>query len=318
MLTFRQILNKAWQITWQNPGLWFFGLFVALLGSAGEIEIFLRAATLKIEPGILTAFFSGLVEGGFFSLAGLKGLLIALVSQPLSLFIVLLLLMIIFGLTIFIIWLIIVSQGALINGAIHIIKNKKLSWSENFYFGISKFWSILTLNILAKVIFWLLFIVLGVFAALKFPDLVFLFIIVFILFISVLVIISFIIKYAICGVVLKNWQFSDALKLALKLFYKNWLLSLEIAIILFLIYLIINSLLIFFISLIFLYALRLFSVFFTAILLVLLTLVIIFIVVQIFLAVFHWTTWVLVFEILTNKKIIFISRLVNGWKKIFS
>ena len=68
MPTYRQILGKAWQIAWRNPSLWFFGFFVIMLGSGGEIEILLRSITLRRDEGIIAVLLSGLTQGGFFSL----------------------------------------------------------------------------------------------------------------------------------------------------------------------------------------------------------------------------------------------------------
>ncbi len=317
MLTYRQILKKAWQIAWQNPALWFFGFFVAFVGSVGEIEIFLRSISLEPEEGILQALLSGFIEGGLFTLGGLKGLLAALTTRPISLFIALLLLMIILGGSAFFIWLIVVSQGALVNGVVGVLKAKKTSWLENFSFGLSKFWPILILSILLKVILWGLFIVLGFFAALKFTGSVFLFIPAFVIFISLVVTLSFVIKYAIFGVILKNHSVGDSLNSALNLFYKNWLLSLEVAFILFLIFLVANSFLVFLVGLIFSYILKLFSDFSFLILLVLIIFAFIFIAIQILLTIFHWAAWILVFEVLTSKKAILVSRLISGFKRIF-
>ena len=42
MFLYRDVLSQAWKNTWQNKYLWFFGLFAALLGGWGDLEIVFR------------------------------------------------------------------------------------------------------------------------------------------------------------------------------------------------------------------------------------------------------------------------------------
>ena len=318
MPTYRQILSKAWQLTWQNPLLWLFGLFVAMLGSGGEIEILLSSITLGQEPGFLISFFLGLASGGLFSLAGVKGIFSALFTNPFTLFVILLLMMVMIGIAVLLIWLIIVSQSALINGVLAAGKNKPLKWSGNFYFGLAKFWPVLILNALAKFIFWVLFAGLSLLVSLKFYGSIFFFIIAYVIFVLLILVISFIIKYAICGVVLNNYRVGEAIDEALKLFYKNWLLSLEVAVILFLVYVVASGLLALVLSIIFAYAVQLFHLVPLVLILVLVGIYILFILGQLLLAVFHWASWVLVFESLNNKKVVMLSRLISGFQRMFN
>lgn len=316
MPTYRQILSKAWQITWRNPILWFFGLFVSILGGGGEIEILLKSPNLG-GGGLFQSFFDTLAERGQFFLPALQGLPKLLITQPFAIFIILLSLMVIFWLTVFVIWLVVVGQTALIKGTVDTIKSKRLNWLENFRIGLAKFWPIFSLNAVERVVFWFLFGVLGFFATLRQPYFAPLFGLSFLIFIPLIIILAFIIKYAICAVVLKNQRFLAALKSALRLFFQNWLLSLEIACIWFLIFALVNSFLVFFVPLIYFYSLKLFYFYSAAPFLAGAITFILFAFVQAFLAVFYWATWTIVFEILTSKKIIAVSRLTSGFKKIF-
>src|SRR3990167_11185977 len=36
---YRNILKQSWRLTWRNKYLWIFGIFAALLGNGGELEI---------------------------------------------------------------------------------------------------------------------------------------------------------------------------------------------------------------------------------------------------------------------------------------
>ncbi len=128
--------------------------------------------------------------------------------------------------------------------------------------------------------------------------------------------VSFIAKYAIIGVVLKDWRFSQALKLSWKLFTRNWLLSLEIAIVLFGIYFLATSFLLWLLFLIFVYSLKIFIGFTFGLPLVWLILLSVFIVIQIVLAIFHWATWAIVFELLTAPKTVLASWLSRKFKSL--
>jgi hypothetical protein len=317
MYTYRQILKQAFKIAWQNPSLWFFGLFVSILGGAGELEVLLGSSGFS-RQGALFSFWQGLAQGGLFSTEGIKGLSLALVTNPLYLIALALVLLIILGLSALIIWLLIVSQSALVGQAINITNKNKLSWHQSFQFGLVKFWPVLGLNALMRAVIWFLFVLLGFLAFLRFPGSTVIFIFGFIIFLSLIVIISFITKYAICGVVLKDWQFKSSIKSAWELFTRNWLLSLEIAVILFLIYVVVNFLLFFFLSLIFFYIVSTYLKLLSLVFLSFLILVLILLFAQIILAIFSWSTWAIVFKLLTGQETKLISRLISGFKKLTS
>src|SRR3989344_5706625 len=136
----------------------------------------------------------------------------------------------------------------------------------------------------------------------------------FMLFVWLILFLSFITKYAILFIVTKKQQAGQAVKGALNLFSKNWLLSLEVAVTLFVIYWLVNSAFLVLFREVMAYVL--FQrpgaiggyIFFSFV---------IFAFLQMLLAVFHWTSWVIVFQILNNKQLAFNSRLVDGFKKIF-
>lgn len=313
MYTYRQIFKQAFKVTWQNPSLWFFGFFVALMGSAGEVELL---GSYGVGGGVLFSFWQGLAEGGLFTAAGIRGIGKILVSQPFFLFLVALIFLLILGLSALVIWLVIVSQAALIGQIIGISRNETLGWRDGFNLGLVKFWPVLGLNVLLRLISFIFLALGAVFYFLNFPGSLLIFIIVFDICFVFIVLISFLIKYAICGVVLRDMPFVRALKSAWQIFIKNWLLSLEIAIILFVIYLITNSLLFWFINSILFIFLRFFSNFIFGLILVFLSLLAIFTFVQILLIIFHWASWAIVFELLTTPGTALVSRIKSGFKKI--
>ena len=126
MYTYRQILTQAFKIAWQNPGLWFFGFFIALWGG-GELELMFGGYGFGGQETVFS-FWQGLAEGGLFTIAGLKGAVKILFANPLYLFVILLLGLAVLGLTALFLWLIAVSQTAVIGQAEQEIKLERKFW----------------------------------------------------------------------------------------------------------------------------------------------------------------------------------------------
>ena len=316
MYHYSQIFKQALKIAFRNPGLWFFGLFVSLLGSAGEAEVLLGSYSFS-GRGLLFSFWRGLAEGGLFTLAGVKGIFQALFINPVYLFIILLIFLLVLGLSVLVVWLVMVSLSALISQTISVSRNQNLNWQEGWQAGLIKFWPVFGLNVLLRAIISALFLIIGLLAFFNFPGSVAVFIAAFDIFITLVLIVSFIGKYAICGVVLKDWPFIDAIKSAWELFKRNWLLSFELAIILLGVYLITNSILIFVLGLILLYSLKLFAGFTFGLVIIFLLIFAVIVFVQVILAIFHWASWAIVFELLTGKKSVLLSALKRGFDKVF-
>ena len=316
MPTYRQILWRALILAGRQKSLWFFGLFAIALGSGGEFDIIRRNITLGESQGLIRDFLAGLVfgsqSGNLFS-----GLLLDLKTNPLSVIFSLLLLVSMLAAFLGIIWLIIVSQSALISGLINTVKNKKTSWQKNFSFGRQKFWPVFSINLINRFLFWLLAaaltssVLLAVAPTTSLP-----FLLLFIILTSLLAVISFTARFAVLGVVLKNKNFRQAWSEAWSLWRRHWLVSLEIAGLIFLGFWLVNTFLVITISLGLFYSARwLYHLPWLIIIFNILALLL-FVAGQIFLALFHWTTWSLAFEVLTSQKA-FSSRIVNGLKRIF-
>jgi hypothetical protein len=317
MPTYRQILKTAWQIAKNNPVLWLFGFFVSVISGGGEIEILIRSVDLGSTSGVASALITGFIQGG-----ALRGEILAdlpklLITRPFFIFMMLLMFLVAFWIIIFGVWLVVVSQSALIKGVIDFVKNKKPSWRNGWHFGKEKFWPVLGLNAIEKAIVWVSFTVLGFMGYQQAVIFELPFIITFWILVPVIVIVAFIVKYAICGVILKNYNFKDAVRSALDLFYKNWLVSLEVALLMFVIYFVIELVLALVLSSVFVYTLKLLFFYTYAPIVAYLVTFLIFAVVESIVAVFYWVTWVLVFEILSNKKVVASSRITGAFKRIF-
>ena len=236
MTLYRDILGQSLKSAWHNKYLWFFGLFAALLGNAGEFELLFRGFSGKTN-----AFFPGLErlgETGIFSWQIFESLAQLSRQDPFSLFLALGVLLLIVLISLFLMWLAITSQVALVHSAGKMRANKKHNFKESLNIGTKKFWPVFGLNVVFKIAVYALFIVLSLpiissMGKVDFALSSLLYIVSFILFIPISIIFSFIIKYAIAFVVIKEAGFLIAIKQGWKLFVKNWLVSLEMAFLLF-------------------------------------------------------------------------------------
>lgn len=318
MITYRQLFAKAWQIAWKTPGLWLFALLAGFIGSAGEIELFFRSLTLGDSQSIIGEFFSGLAEGGLFSIKGMQGLVAAFLTKPIALVIIIIMLFAVIALMALAVWIVIVSQVALIWGVIKVVTKKKASMIESFAVGVSTFWPVFGLNLLIKAIIAGLFWLLGFVAIWQSPTTLYVFSGLFVVAIFIILIASFIIKYATFGVVLKKQTIAEALRASWGLFINNWLLSLEIAMIVFFAYwLVVDVALAAVIGLSFVNLVHFFEVAPWSLPLVVTGSLLVFIVVQALMTAFHWAVWAIVFELITSKKIVLTSRLNAAVGRIF-
>ncbi|MDA3802890.1 MAG: hypothetical protein PF488_03270 [Patescibacteria group bacterium] len=246
MLSYRIILKQAWQITKKYKYLWFFALFASItaIGGSWEYNIIIQNgggnivdnsyAWLEKMIGVfdlITALGAGFVamfKSGFFGI--MNGLAIIITTIAI----------LIAG-----IWLGISSQGALINSLKKILNNKNkkkeigIRIRENLTVGHKNFWPLFGLNILIKlfVLSALFFIGLPllILAIKDIAALHVLYIILFVIFIPLATGAALAVKYAVAYQVFDEKGFIVSLNRGLRLFIKNWLVSLEMAVILFII-----------------------------------------------------------------------------------
>jgi len=325
MTIYRNILKQAWQITWHSRWLWLFGLFAAVLGNGGIFNILINnIASVQNQGAIITNLNSLFAQG---SIGAIGASFVEVLSNLNFASFLVLLLILVFGL--FILWLAIVTQGGLISGGFRLHKNQPTSFKESWQRGLAKFWPVLWLNVATRVITYLLLVILGLpffFLYVATQNLVwqwFLLVVSFMIFIPVAIIIALLVQYAIMFVVVKNSEIKMSVKESWELFKKNWIVSIEMAVVLFIINilaglgLLISAL---FILLPFL-ILGFLGVYFTinslfvlAIILGGLVLVITVFIFGAILSVFKTTAWVILFTRLTEGTIIpKLLRLAESW-----
>jgi hypothetical protein len=245
---YRVILKDAAKIAWKYKFLWFFAFFAILFGNSGSVSIF--TDSYKDVGGGLD-YFDGLKEfyargvwadfwqnlGPFLSNAGV-GFYLSVVG----LVIVFLLLL----------WLSLSSQASIFGGVYKLVHGEEHGFKSIFKLGIKNFWKVLGVNVLANV----LIILLGFLIVVPFSSAIgndtlgaISVILAFLVLIPVSVVVSFVTKYAVIFMASKNDTLKQSVKNAWQLFRANWLISLEMAVMLFLITLLFAVALIFAIGL---------------------------------------------------------------------
>lgn len=237
MSLYRKILKQALKLTWENKYLWFFGLFAAFLGNGGDYQIL--AGLLGTEAA-RNLNFGDLIATNVFSGQSIEALKRLMLEAPLSFAVTLFIGLAVLALVVFVVWLVIVSQSALVNNSAGLIAGKKTSFEEGVVVGGKNFWPVFALNIAAKILIALCLYLITLPVVLSYgrinPVLANLFYLIFFLILVPLALaISFIIKYAIAFKVIKGKNIGEAIQRGWELFVDNWLVSIEMAVALFLI-----------------------------------------------------------------------------------
>ena len=242
---YRNIIAKAWETTKRYKFLWLFGFFAAFLGNAAEYKsLFKQLDNIKNNPDVYFNFSYYLT----FWVELVQGLQQVTFINMLALMLLLFLVIIV---VIVLIWLAIISQTAIIRAASKFDEGKKTSLKDGFVGSTKYFWPVFGLNLLAKVIIFLLLsllvtplLVVLIAKGAKMAALLTLLTIV--IFVPIAIIIGFVTKYAIAYIILKKQKYWEAFSNGWKLFANHWLVSIEMA----LIVLVINGVLAFLLALV--------------------------------------------------------------------
>ena len=235
--SYREILRQAYLINRRHKFLWFFGFFAAFLGVGGELEPFFRSFFNLSTTSENIFSLQELYKQGLFGtlLGNLQSFFGTYPWQAFFFFLM------IFVLTIVLIWLAIVSQIALFDSASRIAGKREASYGEGYRVGNRYFGSVLLVNVILKGALYVVLTIVGTTLLSWFlvrdnviGGLLFVFLF-FIVLVPVSVVISFIVRYAIAYIVIQGKQVGESMKLGWQLFKKNWLISIEMALIIVLI-----------------------------------------------------------------------------------
>ncbi|MEK7540474.1 MAG: hypothetical protein AAB558_04470 [Patescibacteria group bacterium] len=231
MRFYRNIISRASQIARRNKYLWWFGLFTLFLGGKGvEFELFFSDARLLGES--ISPF-----SAAFWKLQTWEVMqqnLLGVTGGPWPFFLITLALLFV------LVILVVISQGALIDAAAKIDTGGAYSLTQGVEAGKKRFTGLFGVNLIGKVIQYLLITLVGgvIFfispsrsaAALIYA--VFLFLVMT----PVAMLISLLMKYAQVEVMVYEARVGEAWQAAWKTFKTHWLVSVEMAALMFLLY----------------------------------------------------------------------------------
>lgn len=257
MFSYRLFLKQAWNITKKYRYLWFFGIFASLLSIGGEYQLITQSATTR--PGGSFLSNGNIIWQIILSPDFYQGFVNLATENSAALLAVICIFLLSVGLAVIMLYLAILSQSAIVSQSAQILLNKKKKTNLNISDGLAEakphFWRVLGLNLFSYIV-----VVLSLFL-ISLP-LVFLIItdtlaisiaytLLFIVFAPIALSIALLIKYAIAARVLENTSFVSSIQKGLKIFKNNWLVSLEMALILFIINFAVGIVTLFFIALLF-------------------------------------------------------------------
>jgi hypothetical protein len=240
MFLYRDVLKRSAMITWKNKYLWFFGLFASLLFGTARFNLSFSQSSEDWNGNFFASlanfFDKSLVSGNL-----LHGIGLYYKQDPIAASIFTVFFLVVVVLSLFLLWLAVISQVGLTADSAKIIKSgdkdEKPTIASGLSIGAKKFWPVLGFNLIAIALIYLFSAIAGLplvfMPARPSLDIMFLYVLLFIVFIPLALIISFLGKYAVCFSVIKGKKFVESIEDAFKLFIKNWLISIEMALILF-------------------------------------------------------------------------------------
>ena len=219
---YRQIIKEAWQITWHQKTMWVLGLFAAFIATGGALEVFSRHLNLVFTPHV--PFFWGEKVGWF------KDVTI----WPLAI----MLFLICLGLMVFVAFMSVRSFISLIIATDKYKADDKIDLDKIWHGGEKKFWGVLSVVVLFKIIIFLAGILSTfplwlIWTGNTWAGWVWIYPVMFLLGVAVAVVSSFLMVLTSAYLTLKRYTFGKSLKMAWQLFLNHWLVSLEMAVVIF-------------------------------------------------------------------------------------
>lgn len=229
---YREILRQAWHLTWHQRLLWVLGLFSAVLVSGGAFDVLARNISWSLQPNF------GFMSASWWRWGDWElGLAASLWLIALGLLLL--------GLAAFVVFVMIRSFISLILGAGEYKVGEKLDLEKLWHEGHGHFWPVLGTIVLARVLIMILsgltllplFLLIldkwNLFSSIIYPP-------IFLIGVVAGVVVNFLMIFISVFLVLEKYDWKKAAASAWRLFLINWLVSLEMALVMFAIYLLVG------------------------------------------------------------------------------
>jgi len=240
MHLYRHVLRKSWHLAWKNKFLWFFGFFAALLGANGNYDTVVQAAqAADVSVGLRIPYLSFFLEQEAIRVFTPRNLAVLAQNEPFNFLMFTVLFILSLGIIALLVWIVIISIGAIIYAAGKMEAGEKTDFREAFRAGRTEFWKILSVYLITKIaVAIVLFIIsvplyflIGYFASLNGVV----FVLAFLAMITLAIIAAFLAVLSSAFIIIKRQGIMESLDSAWKLFQKNRLICFETAFILLLV-----------------------------------------------------------------------------------
>ena len=234
---YRLILKKAFWLTWKNRWLWVLGFFAAIIGNGGVYEALIRGFNNISEGRSVFNTFQEYVESGIFGMLSWAKLDALWQSDSSAFGVTIFTLLTILCVLAVMITLGVIGQGAVISGVIGLDEKEPMKLKSSFRMGVDRFWPVLEINVITKVILLGFLLMIAYFASLIVSSVsavnIFVYVLSFIIFLILGIVIYFLTIYGTAYVILRRKSVREALWSAWHLFRRHVLLNLEMGLILF-------------------------------------------------------------------------------------
>ena len=235
---YRLIFKRILSVSWKNKWLWVLGFFAAIIGNGSVYESLIRSFNNISEGRSALYTLREYAESGIFGMLSWDNFVSLWQADSAAFGMNLLGLVVFLCIMAVIITLGVICQGALIRGVVDVDQGKKTTLKQSFKIGVERFWAIFELNIITKVVFFGLLMLL-VYLVYLIPSIslawnMFIYIVSFLIFIIIGIIIHFITIYGTAYIVLRKQGVFEALNNAWKIFMKHIVLNIEMGVLLFL------------------------------------------------------------------------------------
>lgn len=232
---YRIIFKRSLSLSWKHKWLWLLGFFAAFIGNGSVYEALLRSFNNFSEGQSLFATIKEYSEIGVLGLASWSNLSSLWAKDASGIILPILALLLFLCVLALVISLGVISQAGLIRSMVELDKGKstKTSLKSSWQIGVERFWPVLEINVITKVVFFGILLLLAYIFSLFAGQNWIVYGIAMLIFVIIGIVIYFLTIYGTAFAVLRNKSAGHSLALAWHLFRRNAVLNLEMGLLLF-------------------------------------------------------------------------------------